>query len=252
MIENILKQLGLNTNEIEVYLTVLRNGKISTAKVAALTKITRTTVYSIAKKLIALRLIAEDLGGARSYLVALPAEQLAQITTEEQQKLDEKKKIVSQAIKELKPFMSTANYSIPKIRFIEEKDIEKHLYEMLPHWAENVAGIDNTIWGFQDHTFVELYQTWIKHQWSVWPADIQLKLLTNKSYIENTMRGKYKQRQIKYWDKAGEFTSTIWVTGDYITMLSLRERPHYLVEIHDPVMARNMRALFKGLWAAVS
>jgi len=252
MVEKTLKQLGLNDNEIEVYLAVLKNGKISTAKVASITKINRTTVYSIAKKLITMRLIAEDLGGTRSYLMARPPEQLAELTTDEQKRLDEKKEIVSQAINQLKPFASKVAYSIPKIRFVEEGDIEKHLYEITPTWIETLRGTDNTLWGFQDHTFAELYHKWIDWYWRTVPEDMQLKLLSNKSYIENTMRGKYKRRQIKYWDKSGEFTSTIWITGDYVTMLSLRERPHYLVEIHDPVMARNMRALFKGLWEEVT
>src|SRR3989338_3964083 len=140
MVEKTLKQLGLNDNEIEVYLTVLRNGKILASKVAGITKINRTTVYSIAKKLITMRLIAEDLGGKRNYLVARPPEQLAEMTTDEQKRLDEKKEIVSQAIKQLNPFASKVAYSIPKIRFIEEGDIEKHLYEITPTWIETLRG----------------------------------------------------------------------------------------------------------------
>ncbi len=251
MIEKTLEQLGLSTNEVEVYLAVLKNGKISTAKVAAITKINRTTVYSIVKKLITMRLIAEDLGGKRVYLVARSPEQLADITTEEQKLLDEKKELISQAIRELKPFASNVKYSIPKIVFVEEADIEKHLYEITPRWTETQRSTDPIIWGFQDHLFAELYHEWIDWYWKNVPENIQVKFLSNKSYIENTLKAKYPRRVMKYWDKSKDFTSTIWVTGDYITMLSLRERPHYLVEIHDPVMARNMRALFKGLWEEV-
>ena len=251
MIGQLLQQLGFTKKEAEIYLALLRRGKAMPASIAKETGVNRATVYSITKSLIKKGIISEDLGGKTLYLVARPVKDLSHILKKEKEELEKKEEIISSAIGELSIITTNTTYSIPKIRFVEESDIEKHLYDMLPMWAENVAGIDNTIWGFQDHTFVEMYHEWIKKQWGVWPEDIQLKLLTNKSYVENTMRGKYKQRQIKYWDKAGEFTSTIWVTGDYITMLSLRERPHYLVEIHDPVMARNMRALFKGLWEEV-
>lgn len=251
MINKLLQQLGFTEKEAEIYLALLRRGKATPASIAKETGVNRATVYSIAKALMKRGVISEDLGGKTLYLVTQPVKDLGHWIKKEKEELKKREELIASAIGELSKITTNTTYSIPKIRFVEEKDIEKHLYEMLPRWAENLSTSDNTIWGFQDHTFVELYQKWIAHQWSVWPSDVQLKLLTNKSYIENTMRGKYEQRRIKYWDKAGEFTSTIWVTGDYVTMLSLRERPHYLVEIHDPVMARNMRALFKGLWEKV-
>ena len=35
---------------------------------------------------------------------------------------------------------------------------------------------------------------------------------------------------------------------EYLIMAQTRVRPHYLVEIHDAVLARNQLQLFKGLW----
>ena len=246
-----LKNFGLNENESRVYLEVLKHGKLAIAQVPKLTHINRTTVYSIAKKLIGMGLVSEDLGGKKTYLVALPPTHLRAMIKKEEEQVDAQKSIVDELVKALTPLQSQAGYSVPKIRFIDEAQIEKHLYDAAPRWDESMASTDPTWWGFQDHAFAEIYKDWIDWYWKQAPNVIGLKLLTNKSDIEKRLEGKYKQRVMKFWSKSGEFTSTIWVTGDYVTMLSLRERPHYLVEIHDPVMARNMRALFKGLWEEV-
>ena len=250
-IDQQLKSFGLNENESRVYLEVLKHGKLAITQLPKLTHINRTTVYSVAKKLVAIGLVSEDLGGKVSYLMALPPENLRTLIQKEQQQIDAQKKVVDALIKSLTPLRSQVGYSVPKIRFVDEAQIEKHLYDAAPRWDESMAATDPTWWGFQDHAFPELYKDWIDWYWKQAPATIGLKLLTNRSDIEKRLEGKYKQRVMKFWSKSDQFTSTIWITGDYVTMLSLRERPHYLVEIHDPVMARNMRALFKGLWEEI-
>lgn len=53
--------------------------------------------------------------------------------------------------------------------------------------------------------------------------------------------------EIRYWKEANQFTATVWVGGDYLVMVSTREEPHYLVEIHDATLAQNMREVFKGI-----
>lgn len=251
-IDQQLKQFGLNENESRVYLEVLKHGKLAITQVPKLTHINRTTVYSIAKKLVAMGLISEDLGGKVNYLVALSPENLHEIIEKDQDKIDQQKKIVDQLVKSLTPLQSNVGYSVPKIRFVDEAQIEKHLYDAAPRWDESMMNTDKRWWGFQDHAFAETYTKWIDWYWKQAPEEIDLRLLTNKSDIEKRLEGKFKQRVMKFWSKADQFTSTIWITGDYVTMLSLRERPHYLVEIHDPVMARNMRALFKGLWEEIT
>jgi len=72
MIQENLKKLGFSTKEVNIYLTILENGKISPANIADITKINRSTVYSIAKQLAKLGLISEDIGGSQRYFVAKP------------------------------------------------------------------------------------------------------------------------------------------------------------------------------------
>jgi hypothetical protein len=58
----------------------------------------------------------------------------------------------------------------------------------------------------------------------------------------------YTKRLIKFWKNSGEFTATTWVIGDYIVMLVTDQRPCYVVQIHDELLAQNMRTLFKDIW----
>lgn len=247
--EELFRKLGVNDNEREVYLAVLKAGKIAPNDVARLTHINRTTVYSIGKKLGKLGLLNEDLGQKFHYLVATPPEKLIGLLEREAKALAEKKKVAESLIKELAHFKSEKQYSVPRIRFVEENELEHYLYEAYPRWAESVAKVDNVWRGFQDDTLTERYQTWIEWTWKQ-PRQkkLQVEFFLNEAVVERSLYKMHPTRRMKRLPQGVEFDSSFWVTGDYLVMLQTRHRPHYLVEIHDTVLARNQRELFKGLW----
>ena len=253
MIQQLLKQLGFGEKEIAVYIAILQKGKVSASEVAKITGINRTTVYSTAKELIKRGVISEDLGGSTRYLVALPLKDLKLLLEKEEKELEKKKSAVEKAIKELRTLAKDAKYSVPKIVFVDEKDLEKHLYKQTKTWNNSILKSDGVWWGFQDHTFVKHYQKWIDWFWTTaTPKGVVLKLLSNKSSVEKTMKKKkYSKRQIKFWSDTKQFTATTWVGGDYLIMIITNQRPHYLVEIHDATLAHNIREVFKGIWKKV-
>ncbi len=251
MIQDILKQLGFTDKEIEVYLAVLESGKVTPADAAGLTGINRSTVYSVAKELVKRGVIKEDLGSETLYLVALPPQDLNQLAQREEKELEEKKKIIDQAIGELKNYAKNTKYSVPKIVFIGEDDLENYLYKQTPLWNESIMKYDGHWWGFQDSSFVRYYEDWIDWYWQQGsPKTIKLKLLSDQK-AESIKKEKYSNRQIKFWSENKDFTATTWINGDYVVMIVTNQRPHYLVEIHDTVLAHNMRGIFKGLWKSV-
>jgi carboxypeptidase C (cathepsin A) len=75
--------------------------------------------------------------------------------------------------------------------------------------------------------------------------------MTNASKLERIIKKRYSRRVMRFWDKSEEFNETTWVVGNYVIFLVLNQKPEYMVEIHDPVMARNMRNLFKAIWSEV-
>lgn len=248
MLENEFTQIGLNGNEREVYLTILKAGKIPHERVSRLTGINRTTVYSIARKLSKLGLISEDFGSKVSYLVSEKPEAMFELVKREEENLSLRKKAIGELVKELKMYPTAETYSVPKIKFIDDKNLENFFKKELSAWTDSGLKTDNTYWGFQDHSFTEKYQHLIDWSWENIPPDTKVRFFTNKADIEEELQKKYPERRIRVLSDRESFDSSLWVIGDYIIMANSRERPHYLVEICDARLARNQRQLFKNLW----
>jgi sugar-specific transcriptional regulator TrmB len=253
MILDLFKKLNFSDKEIEVYLSILKNGKISPNDLSKLTKINRTTVYSVVNELIKKGIVTQDFSQSRTYINALPPEDLTIIIKKEEKELEKKKGIVSDLVRELKNITSNVKYSIPKIRFIGEEEFEDYLYKQTPKWNESMLKTEPLLIGFQDHTFVESYQKWIDWYWTQdTSARIKLQLLTNESKIEKRIeKFNYKSRLIKFYKKGYNFSASTWVLGDYLVLLVTNQRPHYAIEILNPVLAENQREVFKGLWDGI-
>jgi sugar-specific transcriptional regulator TrmB len=251
-INDTLKELGLNDKEIKVYLALLKHGRTTPTVLSKLTKINRATVYNIAKSLLTLGIIAEDLGGKTLYLSPLPPDNLKQIIEKPKRELKEKELLVKKAIAELGLIQSGQNYPVPKIRFVEEDKLEDFLYENFAKWNSELLRFDATWWGFQDHSLVEHFEDWIMWTWHTKEYQnprIKAKLLSNASQIEQKMGKKLSRIKRDIRPVVGmNFTSSVWVAGDYLVMAMTRQHPFYLVEIHDAMLAHNMREVFKTLW----
>jgi len=248
MINDLLKQLGFGDKEIKVYLTLLQHGKLSPASLAKIVGLNRSTVYSLAKELTTKGVIAEDLGGANMFLIAKPPQDLEMLATKEETQLREKKAVIKNAVEELQSITKSTQYTIPKIIFKAQDEVENYLYQQTPLWDKSIVKYDATWWGFQDHTFVQNYEKWIDWYWEK-GSDLKtrLKLLSNEA-AEQIKKKKFERRQIRFWQESHNFTATTWILGDFVVMIVTNQRPHYLVEIHDAALAHNMREVFKGIW----
>jgi sugar-specific transcriptional regulator TrmB len=251
MIGATLEKLGFTKNEIRVYNAILKARRATPAEIAEKTKVSRPTVYSVAKALASKGLIAEDLGGKTLYLVPAGPEELGCLIKKEQQALKEKEKLMEQVRGELSRAAVGAEYPVPKIRFVEEQNLEEHLRARVHTWHTSTMQSGGTWWGFQDHSLVEHYREWIDLFWKKMPSGGHLKLLSNQSDIERRLQGKYKGREIKFWGKSEQFTATTWIAGDYVIMVRTDVHPFYLVELHDTALAHNLREVFKNLWDTI-
>ncbi|MDD5068793.1 MAG: helix-turn-helix domain-containing protein [Candidatus Pacebacteria bacterium] len=247
-----LKKLGLNDKEIKIYLTLLKHGKTKPSSLSSLTKINRATVYNLVNGLLSKGLIAEDLTGKTLYLTPLPPKNLEKILDQQKRELKEREALIKKAIGELSMITPASNYPVPKIQFVEEGNLEKFLYDNILKWQKSMFEHDATWWGFQDHSLLSNYEEYIHFTWQTSYGkhkDFKVKLLGNSAKIEDKVASKYlKSRRDIRFVEGMNFTSTVWVMGDYIAMVATGAHPFYLFEIHDQTLAHNMREVFKKLW----
>lgn len=247
MVEELLKKLGLSNKEIEIYLALFTQGKTTPARLAKATGINRSTVYAVLSQLKEKNLAVEDITTKILYFSPTPTEDIEDLFHKEQENLKEKKKLALKLAEELEKMPQSKTYSIPKIRFVQEDEVEEFLFKNIGKWDENAKPIDHACWGFQDRTFAEVYQKWI-----LWSSDryaVKLNLLSNESKLENKLKEKFSvQRNFRYLKNKIDFSASTWIFGDYLIIVMTSQKPYYLVEIHDAVLAHNMRAVFKGLW----
>jgi sugar-specific transcriptional regulator TrmB len=249
MLEEKLKQLGFNDKEIAVYLDILKKGKARAAQIARDTDINRTTVYATADTLVDKGVIKEDLAGKSKYYVAGDPSDLTNLIERKRRKLNEKEATVEDVKEELETIQKSDAFSVPKLEFIEEGEIKDFLFEISPTWNESMLATDQTIWGFQDHSLVDDYGDWIEWYWENKPEEIVQKMYTNAAPAEEELEAeRFRDRGVRFWEGETDFTASVWVAGDYLLLMKSDRRPHYLVHMHDPVLAHNLREYFKQTW----
>lgn len=254
MLEEKLKQLGLSENEIKIYLSVLEHTKITPALLARKTGVSRPTAYGVGKSLVEKGFIEADELSPTLYFVALPPENIEKIIKKEQLELEEKLKTAQSLVGELALVPRSKNYSIPKVRFIDEAHFLDFMMKESVVWNKSGLAGDATWWGFQDHSLLDHYPEWFKWYFEYSAGKIKSKLITNveEKPTMNEVLHKNYERSAKYWAGAEKIKITHAVLGDYILIANTQTKPHYIVEINDAVIANNLREIFKGFWEMIS
>ncbi len=252
MYQELLKKLGFDDKEIAIFIAVLERGRVAPAVVSKVTGINRSTVYSVAKVLAARGILNIDATTDTTYLVIESPDVLQNVIVREERELSERKSLVKDAVKQLESVPRSKHYSVPKVKFYNEKEMHDALYTRLPVWAESSVAIgEPSWWGFQDVSLVEHFPEWIVDHYDIIPSTVSTHMFTNATSTEQAVHKKVNdaRRIVKYLDdKDHEFTATQAVLGDYIMYIMSQEKPFYMIEIHDRVMAHNFREVFKKLW----
>lgn len=253
MLGEYLKDLGLDQKERDVYLIVLEYGKLSPSKISTLTGITRTTVYDVLKRLMRFGFVKEDVTKKTVFYYPSSTKDLRRIFAKERRALVDKELLVGSLADEIEKTPHSKTYAIPKIRLAEHKEnITNFLYDRTFTWIESSMEAKPTWWGFFDKTYFENieYQKHLDWYWKQSGAqNTEARFLTNNSQIEQTLQKKhYKNRYIKLWKDTVNFRASQWIVGEYSIMLVTKQKPHYLIEMHDPVYTDTMREFFKGFW----
>jgi predicted transcriptional regulator len=252
MIKDALGALGFTDKEQQVYLAILKNSRITPARLAQQVGLNRTTVYSVAQSLSQKGLISEDATAATLTYLASSPDELSNLIEHDRHQLKKREALVDEVVGELDRLDVSQGLAAPKIKFIRESEIDRYLHAQTKTWDDSLVKYDGIWWGFQTATFVEAYADWIRWYWPLAkPKGISLQLITNNVAAEQAVAAeKFEGRRMKFWEN-GTIKETTWILGDYLVMIATEQHPHYLVEIKNAALCATMREMFKLIWSAV-
>ncbi len=255
LLERLLKDLGLSENEIKVYLTLSEHGSLSVPSLVRLTKINRTTIYSIADQLISKGIVLEDVARKKAGFMALPPENLLRIPDRIAAEAKQIRGKAERLILELNKLQKKSAYPVPKVALIQEGYIAEHMVSQAYRLAQDAVEFgQGKVYGFTDSTFLKTYwdivDDFLEHQ-EIRKVDFHLIGERSNEELELLSRG-YKHRKVKFWHPSIDFNCSLWVYGSFVIMVITKQRPYYLLEIHDEVLAYNLRLVFEGLWGSIA
>ncbi len=247
-------QLGFSPKEVKVLLALADVGKGPVSVIAKKAGVPRSTAYSILEALLARGLVVSEYDDSTAlYRINQPGGLVAMVEAEKEEQLKKiarKEKVARDLEQLMEPlFLKSTHYSIPRIQFFEgARSVNSMLYRFESVWQSSIAQHDYTWWGYQDVEFVRQYRPWLDHYWSMLKPEERVSLLSNQSEVEEKLKGKIARRIIKQLPQGIEFSSTIWVLGEYVVTIMTRQKPHYAFLLKDSVFAANQRSIFQLLW----
>lgn len=136
MINETLKLLGLNENEISIYLTALSLGNAPASLIGKRVNIERSHTIYICKGLVKKWFLTFIEKNNTFFYSPIPPYKLLQITEKEKKEIEDKETKLNRIIWELES-MINPNTSLPKVKFYEWVDWMIDIYkDMLKEWAD--------------------------------------------------------------------------------------------------------------------
>ena len=247
-IERAFFELGLTNRQATLYLILAALGRAQANQLARKSRIPRPSVYHLLSNLEKRGLVFTQKSRGATYFIPNDPESLLRSIDTEQENLDSRRELTKKLVRVLKPKFQRTHYSVPAVQFFDgNESVKAMLYDHLPRWFESMKSHDNTQWGFQDPSFVKLYLPWLKQYWATMPKDHKIKIFSHDEQIERDLRHTVRGRDIRPFGSE-QMNGTLWVSGNYITLISSRKTPHYAFQIEDATFAENLRSIFRRLW----
>lgn len=232
-----LKDLGLVSSEIRVYLYLLEHGLSTPTQIARGTGIQRTNCYHVLRSLLEKGLILEQSKGARSaYLTNDPDALLLS--------LERKREIVSQILPDLRGLQNIQRNK-PTIRFFDGISQIEQLYTLALE-TDELFGLGSTERIYK--LMPTFFAWWVKeakkrniviHDIVTFPSSKEAK--QNMSGI---LKGLYGAKTLP--PTYGELPTDLLVWHDHVALITLEE-PYFGTLLTNPQLARTFKIVLELL-----
>lgn len=250
----LLHEIGFTDKEITVYLALSEAGSLTIPDLVHLTGLNRTTLYSVTDQLLTKGVIAEDAIKRRSGFIALPPENLLKITDRYEADLRQLRGKAERIVIELNKLNVKSAYPVPAVILVPEEQIMEHMITQAGRLADDALQYgEGHIWGFTDETYLKRFADTVpKFLNHPKVKQTKLHLIGERGTSEAELKAKgFTHREIRFWHEHLDFSCSLWVYGTLTIMVITRQRPYYLIEIRDEVLANNLRLVFKSLWETI-
>ena len=230
-IKETLSDFGLTGNESEVYLVLLRSGKLTSSQIADKTKIHRMNIYSILERLQEKGLVSFALVGKRKYYEASHPKTILELE-------EEKKKRIESIIPELTSQMDISKITQEALIYKDKKGIKAVLEEVTKSKTE--VYIFASGWGFQ-RNFPEYYTSWHKRLAS---NNIKGRMLLSNNLKNIEILEPWKYR---YLPSDFVFPSTTLIYEDKV-FINIWGSPPLGILIKGKEVTESYRNYFEIMW----
>lgn len=244
MLEKNLKDLGLSSEEIRIYLALLEFGTSSVAGISRLTKIGRINCYHHIEKLLKKGFIRRS---EKSKIAQFSAENPRVFINRQMEKLNLAKDLVPELLA-----LSSQNPRKPRIQFFEGKAGIKNIFDqMLEHAGGEIVSFSNFeklssfLPEFLPHHFEERLEQKIKTRF------ISPRTKTAEEFQVRFFPKKFDERLLEIFLISSEefyFDSDISIFGGSIAIMNLSEENPVGVLIENPELFRTQKTIFDLAW----
>ncbi|HLD17846.1 MAG TPA: helix-turn-helix domain-containing protein [Patescibacteria group bacterium] len=233
-----LKQVGLQGNEIKIYLYLLGQGVSTPPQIAKGTGITRTNCYHLLRNLKEKGLLSEQMVQKRKSYLAKDPESLLFL-------LEQRKSALASLLPDLRALFTTQKNK-PKIEFYEGMGQIKEIY-LQTLSAKEVFGIGSTKqlseW---DPPFFAFYLRQLKQKGIVFHDILSFQSKQQgMPEMKEILKGFYEAKFFPASFRDQPVDLLIW--NDRFALLTLQE-PFFGTVLTNPLIAEMFRMVFRVLW----
>jgi sugar-specific transcriptional regulator TrmB len=241
-IEFVLKSIGLNNSEMDVYFDLLKNGISTALEISRRTKIYRPNTYEALRRLNDKGFVKELMVGDRRAFQALEPEKIVDY-------IKQKEKEISLIIPKIKSFTKTVSQkesiSIAKGVFALKDAYLRMLKLNKPINSYSIPTKAVEIMGEGCSKFKEFHRERIKN-----------KIPMRHIYSKNNSKILKKLNKIKYMEArhlARKYDHLVCTTvcGDAV-IIAIFSEPIFVIEIKNPQIADSYYKYFEILWSNAS
>lgn len=239
MDKSVIKNLGLTDYEVEIFLTLIKNGPISVYEISKKTGLYRQACYDALNRLQEKGFVSFALKDSKKIFQAINPQQISEF-------LDEQKKQYESILPELFKMQSFGSEDISVEMFKGRKIVRIALRDIIHTLKKGgevlCTAVDESFGLETDKTTIEQYE-----------RDILLYKIKERVILKKGDKGFLKKGNTKYAYIEEKYfnPNPLLIYGDKVQII-MWGNPNYLIQIKSKNIAESFRKQFELIWAIAS